>query len=191
MTKKNKVLILLALCMLLTAFCVLAVQYALNLCFWWDCAPKRDFVAADLRLPDNIFPEDVMVGSPSTIRDNLMIEDMFQGASWGHGTGTSYFAFSVERFPTIRGADEVYTRDKTRLSKEPWHLSSELQIEGRYADESISACGNWAGYRCEHVARYQEFLLTVNSMIDEEMTYDRFEDIAEYIDVQIAIRLYP
>jgi hypothetical protein len=187
---KKKYSILLTL-LLLTILFALAVQYALNLCFWWNCAPERDFVADDLRLPDYLFPETAVVGSPSTIRDNLVINDMRQGVTWGKGESTRYFVFIVRGYPTIHRAAETFIRDKNQLSREPWRPSEELQIESRYADESVSACGNWAGYRCEHVARYQEFVLTVHSMIDDEMTYDKFEDIVEYVDGQIASRLYP
>lgn len=187
---KNKSSILLML-LLFTVLCALVVQYVLRQCFFWECAPERDFIAADLELPNYLFPEGAVVNSPSSIRDNLIIDDMWQGVSWGKGEDTRYFSFTVLRLPTISQAEETYSRDKTRLSKEPWLPSEELQIENKYADESVSACGNWAGYRCKHVARYQEFVLTVLSMIDYEMTYDRFEEIAEYVDEQIARRLYP
>lgn len=186
--KKSSTLLTL---LLLTGLCALAIQYVLHLCFWWDCAPERNFIADDLRLPDYLFPEGASVDSPRRIRDNLVIDDMFQGASWGQGHSTRFFGFTVERFPTIGRAEGLYNREKISLSKEPWLPSEELQIESRYADESVSACGNWAGYRCEYTARYQEFVLTVHSMIDDEMTYNKFEDIAEYVDKQIASRLYP
>ncbi|MBK6647028.1 MAG: hypothetical protein IPG44_15005 [Anaerolineales bacterium] len=189
MARKNisRLLILL----ILTILCALAVQYALNLCFWWNCAPERGFIAADLELPDYLFPEGAVVDEPSRIRDNLVINDMWQGVTWGTGESTRYFAFIVRGYPTIRRAEETFIRDQNQLSREPWRPSNELQFESSFSDESISACGNWAGYRCEYTARYQEFVLTVHSMIDDEMTYDRFEDIVEYVDGQIASRLYP
>jgi hypothetical protein len=188
MSKKN-VLILSAL-FLLTILCVFGTQYALNLCFWWDCAPKHDFTAADLSLSDYLFPEEAMIDSPSSIRDDFGTTDnMRQGATWGNGTG--FFTYIVRRYPTVDRAVNGYNLDKAYLSKGPWQPSKDLQIENKFADESFSACGDWAGYRCEFIARYQEFVISINSTIDENMSYDRFETIAEYIDTLISQRLYP
>jgi hypothetical protein len=170
--------------------CFGSTKYILSQCFWWECAPKRGFTATDLSLPDHLFPSGAVINSPGHLTDDYAsVDDMIQGASWQDGAGL--FTYIVRRYATTNGAVKGFNFDRSWLSEEPWLPSGDLNITSAFADETFSACGNWAGYRCEYIARYQEYVVSINSIIDMHMSYDKFEAIAEYIDKQISSRLYP
>lgn len=195
--KKNKLiltLILIAL-FLITTFCFTSWQRFWKGCFWWNCAPQRDFSVLDWEIPDYLFPEDSQVGNVSLPTDgDPYIEDGSQSVWIGNsGNGAIYV---IDRFPTVKRAIADLKRTKERMydpsSGEKWHPPDDINFHSATADEQYIACGLFFDTnRCETVIRYQEYIIFFNSDITDEMTYVRYEEILYYLDEQISSRLYP
>jgi hypothetical protein len=60
------------------------------------------------------------------------------------------------------------------------------------ADEFSVGCGNLQnfGYRCNVAARYQEYVINLNSIIDQEMSMEMFNQLVIFIDQEMERRLY-
>jgi len=76
-------------------------------------------------------------------------------------------------------------------TKKAWARPKELTYSNSMADEMQVACGIWIVRRCGVVARYQEYVISFDATMDQEMGYAEFEKIVIYIDEQISSRLYP
>jgi hypothetical protein len=192
---KNRGLIAVAIAVvLLFAFCILfAGQYLLNGCFWWECAPEREFHVLDWEVPANLFPEGAIIGHISTPS-----EGHGEIEAGGQEVDIDYAAvlYRIYRFPSVRKA----TADFDRLKKgmvDPetgiqWNPPDDLTFSSSTADDLYIACGYWVNrYRCKMASRYQEYIMFINADIDDKMTFVRFEKILFYLDEQISRRLYP
>lgn len=62
--------------------------------------------------------------------------------------------------------------------------SVNLSIESTYAQNILSWCGfqRYFGYRCEFTARYDEYYVLFNAIIDDKMTKAAFIQIVEFLD---------
>jgi hypothetical protein len=191
---KKEYLLISGLVILLSivACCTFLGQYILSGCFFWECAPKRNFHVLDWELPPNLFPAEAMIDRISPPSDGYgLIESGEQTIYIGHNPAV----YTIERFPRVKNAIDQYARDKKHM-RDPktnmeWKPPNTLTFSSATADEFYIACGDFFQYRCEMVARYQEYIVFFGAMINDEMPYAQFENIVAYIDKQISSRLYP
>ncbi|HRJ75882.1 MAG TPA: hypothetical protein PLX90_07790, partial [Anaerolineales bacterium] len=163
-------------------------------CYWQECAPQRNFHVRDWKIPVNFFPEEVKVTEMMIPSEGSgEIERGSQNAFWDNGNGASLY--SIDRYATIKRASEKYENRLDDMvddvTNKVWVTPSEITFSSLTADEAFIACGTWIKYGCGMLARYQEYVIFFNTIIDEEMTYSDFEKIAIYLDEQITSRLYP
>ena len=137
----------------------------------------------ELNLPKEFFPADIVtyqtIHSP---REPLpAIDAGIQTVYWKTGIGV----FNVKRLPTIGLARRVYNAYAnvgayTQFTEQVYH--SDL------ADEYSAGCGmsSFGGFRCDFVARYREYAVALNVIINEEMTIDEFNEIVAYVDEVFA-----
>ena len=80
-----------------------------------------------------------------------------------------------------------------RINDENGACPEELKYESNFADQYILSCGwsDFGGYRAVLVAQYNEFVISLNSVIDEEMSFEDFKRIVTYIDEDFGERLNP
>jgi len=195
MKKKNLVLILILSVFLVSTCCFTSWQRLWKGCFWWNCAPNRNFSVLDWEIPDYLFPEGAQVGNISLPTDGyLYVEEGNQSVWLGNsGNGAIYI---IDRFPAVKRAVSDFERRKERMydpgSGTKWQTSDVLNFSSSTADDEYIACGLFFNVnRCEAVIRYQEYVIFLNVDITGGMTFVHFEKILFYLDEQISSRLYP
>jgi hypothetical protein len=192
MNKKKVIttLFLLLFCIL----CILVLQLVIGGCFWWECMPNRSFHVLDWELPAYLFPKDANLSSiqiPSEAGGEIEIGS--QDIHWNKGNGIA--GYDINRYATINKAVQEYGSEVKQMvddgTRRLWIHPNEVTFVSITADEMIITCGNWSGRRCGMVARYQEYVISFDATMDEEMGYAEFEKIVIYLDKQISNRLYP
>ena len=167
-----------------------SVSYGLILrsCFFLNCVEERSFNAVDLGLVPALFPPDAIVNPmnrPSTS------EGAFESGSmsvyWREGNGIA--GYHTWRFRKEEEASRAFLAESggslyDGKSADFYHSS--------IADEFAVGCGiRWGfGYRCNLAARYQEYVVKFQSVIDQEMTHEMFNEVIIFIDEQIEHYLY-
>lgn len=193
MKKKNLILILMLF--LISTCCLTSWQLFWKGCFWWNCAPNRDFTVFDWAIPNDLFPEGSFVGKVSPPTDGYLYVEEGNQDVWV-GNSRSHAIYIIDRFPTVKRAISNYQRRKERMydpgSGAKWQTPDNISFYSATADDQYIACGLFFDTnRCEAVIRYQEYIIFFNSDITEEMTFARYEAILFYLDEQISSRLYP
>ena len=195
MTNKSVVIAIVIFVLLSCCFLILAGgQYFVNDCLWWDCAPKRNFRVSDLELPSTLFPDVAIVNHIRPMSDEFTtIEDGLQSIYWDNGNGLA--GYDIYRYATIkkaiRGFEFNYKQMVDDGTKKPWIRPSELTYSSSTANQLQIACGIWIGRRCGMLARYQEYVVFFDAVMDDKMTYSDFERIVIYIDEQMSAQLSP
>src|SRR5690349_14471282 len=146
--KKNSItLLIIATLLCLVALSVPLLGYfsfvnMLGDCFWWECAPKRNFQVLDWEIPAQLFPPNATVqhiGVPSEGTGET--ESGFQSMFWDSGTA----AYDIKRYSTNKMADESFDFDVKHMAdpetKKPWVRPNELAFSSSTADEIFIACG--------------------------------------------------
>ena len=162
-------------------------------CFWWDCAPERSFHVLDWEVPANLFPEGAVINHISTLSEG---HGEIEGGAEDIRIGYSVAGYRIYRFSGTRRAISDFNRIKKRMADsetgESWQTPSNATFFSLTASDLHMACGYWSNrYRCETVARYQEYVLFYSSDIDDVLTFANYEKILFYLDEQISSRLYP
>ena len=181
----------LAIMLLLVASCLFTGQYLLNGCFWWDCAPERSFHVLDWEVPGNLLPEGVAIKHISTLSEG---HGEIESGAEDIRVGFSLAGYRIYRFPSARRAISDFNRIKKRMvdseTGAAWQTPSNSTFSSPTVSDLHMACGYWSNrYRCETVARYQEYVLFYSSDIDDVLTFADYEKILFYLDKQISSRL--
>jgi len=173
---------------------VLVIQLVLFGCFGWWCAPERTFRVSALELPASLFPDGAIVNHMHPMSDEFgTIDNGMQSIFWQTGNGGA--GYLVYRYPTTSSARNNFEFYKTMLIEpsngEVWNPPAELNFSSTTADEIYVGCIYFGGQHCEMLARYQEYVLSFRTSIDEMMAYSDFENVLLFIDKQITERIYP
>lgn len=184
----------LATILLFSGCCIFSVQYIMKGCFWWECAPERNFRVLDWEIPISLFPEGAFTDHMAIPTDNDLgeIEGGFQDIYLERRIAY----YDIYRFPRVKEAISRFEHDKKdmidRNTGDVWEVPDNLQFSSATADNIYVACGYWNEiYRCKMTARYQEYVIFFNADINDQMTFTHFERILFYLDEQISSRLYP
>lgn len=193
MTRRN-VATLITILFVCLATCATLFQVVIYGCLLWDCAPPRSFRVLDLDLPTDLFPHGAIINSLHPLSEGEGTTDNgIKSVYWGVGAGRAIYI--VSRFPSARQAAEKFPLEKRSFSdsesKRPWQQPPALTFVSPKADEFFLGCGYWSEYHCGMVARYAEYVVHFNAIIDSDMTHEGFEKIVAFIDNQISNRLYP
>lgn len=192
--KKIYLMLGLVALVLVSVCCISAGQYALNGCFWWECAPERDFRVIDWEIPISLFPEGAVTDHITIPADNTFgeIEGGYQSVYMDYRIAY----YDIYRFPRVKDAISRFEHDKkdmvNRETGEVWEVPDNLTFSSATTDDLYIACGYWSEiYRCKMTARYQEYVVFFNADINDQMTFAHFEKILFYLDKEISRRLYP
>lgn len=193
----NKKLVFLSttLTLFLVAFlCNLDTRRLLTGCYWQKCAPERNFHVLDWEIPAHLFSDSTQISHIYISSEGMgEIERGSQSMFWDGGDGIA--GYDIYRYSTIKKASVQYERILKHMvndrTESPWIRPNELSFHSVAADELFVTCGDWTKKRCGMLARYQEYVIFFNTIMDDEMTYSEFEKIAFYLDEQISSRLYP
>lgn len=192
--KKRTIALSISVLLICLAVCIMLFQVTVYGCLFWECAPKRPFRVLDLDLPANLFPREAIVNSLSPLSEGEgTTENGAKSVYWNQGLGGALY--EMLRFPSARQASEAFRLRKEVFAdsgtNKPWQRPSALTFVSPKADDFFVGCGNWSEFRCGMIARYAEYVVMFNVVIDSEMTYEKFETSMEFIDNQISTRLYP
>lgn len=191
----NKYLV--GLIVLVLAACVFSisfVQYLSKGCFWWDCAPERNFHISDWEIPLYLLPEGSSADHLTIPNDNNFGE--IEGGFQDFYLGDRIAYYDIYRFPREKNATSRFEHDRNdmfdRDTGKIWETPNNIVFSSEKADDTYVACGYWSNiYRCKMTARYQEYVLFFSADINDQMTFEYFEKILYYLDEQISNRLYP
>ena len=168
--------------------CLVSTYHLLGYgCFWWECAPERNFTIYDIVFPMEFFPpgspEPVMVRSKGIVGAK---EEAFGGVS-----GIARYEFV--RFTTFRKAKTWY---QTRLEhniftstlEDPEEYVRIFSYQSKYADEYFIDCGYvFDDLQCLYKARYGEYFVYFNGSVgDEKLTKDAYLEILDHIDERFS-----
>jgi hypothetical protein len=178
-------------CVVISAF---SIQLILYDCLWWECAPERNFRIVDLEIPSSLFPDGAIVNHVYPLSDeHETIEDGTQPVYWNNGNGNA--GYTIYRYPTVKKAIDEFEFNKHGMVNtgkgDVWELPAELTFSSTVANTVYIACGYSSVKRCAMVGRYQEYVVFFIAVMDDKMTYSKFENIVVYIDKQMSSRLYP
>jgi hypothetical protein len=194
MNKKYLTLSLIIFTIISCACFVSFYQYLLNRCFWWECVPERNFTVLDWEIPLYLFPDGSFTEHITAPTDNSLgeVEAGFQTIRMYSGVAI----YDIYRFSSVKNAITQFERDKeSMISSETgnlWLVPDNITFSSETADDIYIACGYWSNrYRCKMIAYYQEYFIFFNTDINDQMTFERFENIVAYLDEQISSRLYP
>lgn len=195
-TNKKTLSIVLVILLVGLAICVLAYQRLIKGCLWWDCAPARSFNVLDLGLPAYLFPVNAVYEPIQSVHDELLytIDEGSQRTDWSRGEAI----YAIDRYSTVQYAIEGYEDLKKAIlgpssAKSLFGPPDLRKAINPRADDLLVWCATLDTNRkaCEMILRYQEFVVFFMANISDEMTLQDFEEIAEFIDEQMANHLYP
>jgi hypothetical protein len=198
MKKKTVILSIFALLLTSLICCILSLQYISHGCFWWECAPERNFHVLDWEMPTYLFPETAIVNHihmPSEL--GAEIENGWQDVFWQYDNRYGTSAYQIERYSSKKAAIGGFKFEIKQMTdpsnpSNNWVRPNESTFVSSTADEVYIACGRALQEKnCGVVARYQEYVILFSTTIDEKMTYSNFEKVLFYLDAQISRHLYP
>lgn len=158
-------------------------QLLFNGCLPWQCASSRSVSVLELDLPADIFPPGATIGPLHHPSENTGAKESgIKSVFWKGGDGAAIY--NVWRFLTNEQASRFYAA----LVSDVMELREIHPFVSTYAGESITRCGysEFGGYVCDYTGRYQEFVLTFNVTIDDQMSLDEFEEAVAVVDEQIG-----
>lgn len=185
---KKGIVVILLLAMLF-ALLLGGWQLVFKGCLLWICPPPRSFTVFDLGLPIDFFPEDALVNEIHPSSESFgALESGNMTVYWQGGKGLA--VHNIWHFSTEARASDFFEALRTQGGSFPEHNA--LNFRSQIADDYTIGCGNsqFGGYRCNLYARYEEFTLSFNAVIDNEMAIEKFEQIVMYIDEQMGLHLY-
>ena len=160
--------------------CFVGLRATVRGCFWWNCAPSRQFTVLDPSLPISLFPK-------GSIQSPLHQPSELSGAQaaavstvhWNEGAGLA--VYNVDRFNTDARARKRFS---ALVGMADFPLEANPDLLHSVADDFVTGCGytEWGANACMAYARYEEFVLTFVAYIDRDMTIERFRRIAVTID---------
>ena len=160
----------------------------LKSCLFLNCVEERSFNVLDLDLPADLFPDQAIINPmlrPSTS------EGAFDSGSktvyWRAGNGIA--TYKVWRFRKEREASQAYIAESGGTI---YIANKELLYQSSIADEFSTGCGRLQNFefRCKMTARYQEYTVNFNSIIDDEMSIEMFNEVITFIDQEMERHLY-
>ena len=160
-------------------------------CFAWTCAPPRDFSVFDLSLPSYLFPSDAIVDVLQPDTETFGARDAGNmTVYWSSGRGLAIY--NVRQFSSSVRAEKFYSTLRS-LDDPYYHPTTDVSFNSQLADSFALGCGfsEFGGYRCDMTAQYEEFVISFNSIIDDEMSFGQFEEIANFIDARIRSEMEP
>jgi hypothetical protein len=153
--------------------------------------PDRGFSVLELGIPEGYFPQGAIINKMHyTHESEGALESGNMTIYWQRGDGLT--VYNVWRFASKWKADFLYD-SLNRINDEYGTCPDGLKYESIFADQYVISCGwsKFGGYRAVLVAKYKEFVISVNSVIDEEMSFEDFKRIISYIDEDFGERLNP
>lgn len=160
----------------------------LRSCFFLNCVEARSFNVLDLELPSDLFPAGAIVNPihrPSTSEGAF--EKGFMSFRWRGGNGRA--TYTVWRFRTEEEASDVFTAES---GEAVYVEDQDFFHQSAIADEFAIGCGKpqYSRYRCNMAARYQEYAIHLNAIIDGDMSTEMFNETVIFTDREIEQRLY-
>jgi hypothetical protein len=164
--------------------CYLGFQALMKGCILWSCAPPRHFTVFDPELPISLFPDDSIQNSLHPLSElSGAQEASISNTYWNEGKGLA--VYNIDRFSTDHRARQRFNT-LVQMSEIP--LKANIARPHSVSDEFMTGCGysEFGGDACMIIARYDEFVLSFVAYIDREMTVERFQRIATYIDEEMT-----
>lgn len=158
-------------------------------CWGISCPPTRNFTVLDLGIPTTFFPEKAIINDLHTPSElDVAKESAIMAIYWDNGQGLA--VYNIWRFRSVHRASSFFD---ALSSRDPYPRHGNLLYESKLSREFHLGCGvsEFGGYRCELLARYEEFVLSFNATIAEKMTIEQFEEIVVFIDNQMGQYLNP
>jgi hypothetical protein len=193
MNRKYLTLGLITFMIVLCVCCISFSQYLSNGCFWWECAPERNFRVLSWEVPADMLPEGAIIDHISTLSEG---HGEIENGAQDIQTGSGIALYRIYRFSSAKGAIADFNRIKRGMTDpetgESWQTPPNVTFSSTTADDIYMACGYWVKrYRCDTVSRYKEYVLFFSADINEGMAFSDYERILFYLDEQISSRLYP
>lgn len=155
-----------------------------------DCTPKKTFTINNVQLPTHFFPEGAIINKLHTSSESFgAVEAGTMTNYWRKGDGIA--VYNISRYRNERRAEKFM--DAALNHREEYKQHPQLSFHSSIADEYEVGCGisRFWGYRCDLDARYAQYVLSFNTIIDEEMTLEKFEKIIRYLDDEMTRQLSP
>lgn len=173
--------------------CSLLVQMLFQGCAWWECPPSRLFKVLDLGLPADIFPTGATYNTIHPLSEGEGARETgSQVVYWNQGDGRGIYI--IRRFSTINEASQSFTHEENFFTDPstgaPWKTSPTFHFTSVIADEFYMGCKMGSEPRCGMAARYKEYVVSFNAVIDSKMTEQKFENIVIFIDSLFSQHLY-
>jgi len=188
--KKSVRWIILGTITVLGLCCFGSYQLLFERCAFWTCAPTRSFSVLDLGIPSEFFPKGSQVGEmdyPSELDGAIEIGHM--DVFWQQGKGAAHH--TIWRFGTERQAVTFFNRMAGMEQEFGLTSCSDFMNLSLGATEYLLTCGwhKFGGYRADLNARYDEYVIGLNVVIDDVMSLEQFQQVVVFIDKQMQQNL--
>lgn len=165
-------------------------QMLFKRCLFWTCVPDRNFSVLNLGIPSIYFPENAVVGEIDYSSElDGATEKGHQQIFWRRGNGLANYL--IWRFGTEWQA-QSFIESLNQMDQEYGLTTcSDLRDVEVKADEYSLTCGRdkFGGYRADLNAKYEEYVITLNVVIDDEMSLEQFQQLVVFIDNQMQLKL--
>lgn len=196
MDNKNnrKVLIILALSLIGICLisCGLAYQLLTQQCVLWACTPARTFTIYDLTLPADLYPSNAVINPMISSPESPGADSGVLNIYWEENESIYKSIFTVNKFGTIDRAVNYFDTVIIRRSRDSYSSHPDITYRSQIANEYEIGCGfsSLGGeYECDLDARYEEFVISLNASITEQMPEKRFQEIVISLDRQFEMYL--
>ncbi|MCP4419296.1 MAG: hypothetical protein GY805_22000 [Chloroflexi bacterium] len=196
MDNKNNRKTLAILTLFLTGVCLISCgliyQLLTQQCILWTCAPSRTFTIYDLILPADLYPSNAIINSMISFPESPGADSGVLNIYWEENESIYKSIFTVNKFGTIDRAVNYFDTVIIRRSRDSYRSHPDITYRSQIANEYEIGCGisSLGGeYECDLDARYEEFVISLNASITEQMPEKRFQEIVISLDRQFEIYL--
>lgn len=131
-----------------------------------------------------LFPKEAIGGAMMTPSElDLAIEKASANIFWAEGNGSA-------RYIIWRFGSEVQANNSLKTEQDTsFNILSDNSLQ--FGEEYRIVCGlsQFGGDRCTFDARYEEFVIYFQVMVDNQMSVEQFERIVIFIDDQMGYYL--
>lgn len=172
--------------------CGLIYQLLTRQCVLLTCAPSRIFTIYDLTLPADLYPSNAIINPMISSPESPGSDSGDINIYWEENEHIYKSIFVVERFGSENRAIKYFDTVKIWRDQGSFHSHPDVTYRSQIADDYEIGCGTpslGGEYVCDLDARYEEFVISLNASITEQMSEEGFQEVVISLDKQFEMYL--
>lgn len=169
---------------LILIICTLSFKLLTAGCIGFLCVQKRDFSVYELDIPETYFPVNSVINKLLPLSEPMGAQEAVNKTVYWGEYGIA--VYNIRSFKSANRATSMFNALENDASRFRPH--NDITYISQTADQYFSGCGylQLGGYRCGVFIRYEGLTISFSSKIDSQMTEKQFNQIAQFIDAEVA-----